>query len=864
MGDAERSDLLDRRCAGDPELRALVTELLRHAAATEGFLSEPPAPAPFQLPPDLFGGSLEGLRLGAFEVEGLVGWGGLGVVYRGRRVAGGFQQKVAIKLLMDAPGRELTGALEREREILASLDHPGIARVLDGGTAPDGRPYLVMELVDGVPVTEYCDEVGAGIRKRLRLFLRICEAVAGAHARAVVHRDLKPSNILVTREGDPKLLDFGIARFVDPPAPGAGDGRSSTATLTRTGLRALSPAYASPEQVRGEPVSIASDVFQLGTLLYELLTGGRPCEGAGRTPADLIRAICEVDPPLPSEVVRSEGIGGATRSRVQAMLRGDLDTIIRKALRKEPRRRYGTVTELADDIRRHLDGLPILARPPSAGYRLGKFARRHRVAIGLLFVMISGSAAGLGWEATHAANLAADRNRARFEAQRDRARFAAERAAAVPAVTTGSEAFAINDGGVIVGSARNSFGDERAARWAIMPDGSVSGPEDLGFTADPRPLPGTRPYSRAHDINNEGLIVGYDARGRQTRAYVHSGGQARPLTLPEGTTRSSALRVSDRGWVVGEATFADGGTEIRRALVWLDPLNPREPPVQLPPPPGHQWSAARWINSAGVVIGWSDRATVRWRLQQDGTFSGPEPVAGNLIVRGMNEDGVFVGETSVERGIALLGDSMILDLPPLDRHERSFGYALNEAVDGRAMVIVGTSRPDTSFAHLRGVAWNVDSAGRVDGPVDLGLIDSYAMSHAMDVNSLGLIAGFGSNDFAHRMAVLWRPLGGSDRYEAVPLGTFGPGPTASLVHFCEGASSCSFADTSVPGNSALIRWSWTSGAGEASDEQETIFSYPASGRYTSTLRVTDLSGRTDSAQVKITCTRRPWGRIRCR
>ncbi len=394
---SERAAFLDARCEGDPELRALVQDLLERSGTLEGFLDRPTGPGPFGDPGDLMPRSLAGLQLGAFRLEEPVGRGGLGVVYRARRVDGGFDQEVAIKLLMDPWGEAVIHRFEREREILASLNHPGIATLMDGGTAPDGRPYLVMELVDGVPVTRYCDENELTVRERLELFLRICDAVAYAHARLVVHRDLKPSNILVTRNGDPKLLDFGIAKLLES------DGQE---LLTQTGVRALSPAYASPEQVTGQPVAIASDVHQLGTLLYELLAGRRPHAEAGLTPATLVPAICEEDPRPPSAVAGS------------ARLRGDLDTIVLKALRKKPEQRYETVVELAEDIRRHLAGLPVRARAGSRRYRLSKFVKRNRLAVAIVSLIVVGTAAGVTGILAHSAQLQVERDRAQFQAQR--------------------------------------------------------------------------------------------------------------------------------------------------------------------------------------------------------------------------------------------------------------------------------------------------------------------------------------------------------------------------------------------------------------------------------------------------------------
>jgi len=415
----DRAKFLAGACGADHELHELVLSLLAHHAAPANSLTgaggfmfreilnerggAEGGPTPTA---DLFAGR----RLGAFELEHVVGRGGLGVVYRARRVEGGFQQRVAIKLMLECEGAGVLRRFERERAILASLEHPYIATLLDGGIAPDGRPYLVMEYVDGRPVTQFCDEENLGIRARVRLLLRVCDAVASAHAHLVVHRDLKPSNILVTRDGSPKLLDFGIARILEPTDTGP--------LLQQTMTGALSPAYASPEQIRGDSVAIASDVFQLGTMLYLLLTGSRPHDNAGSSPVTLISAILQKDPPLPSEAVSPEGVGGASRQQVRSALRGDLDTVIMKALRKDPDRRYGSVAELAEDLRRYLDGVPVRAHPDALGYRLSKFVGRHRVAVAMGALAVAALVAGVVDLGIQTNRLSAERDRTRLEAER--------------------------------------------------------------------------------------------------------------------------------------------------------------------------------------------------------------------------------------------------------------------------------------------------------------------------------------------------------------------------------------------------------------------------------------------------------------
>jgi serine/threonine-protein kinase len=318
----------------------------------------------------------------------------MGSVYLARRDDGLYERDVAIKILRS--GLESTGALHRflaERQILARLEHPGIARLYDGGRTPDGRPFLVMELVDGLPLDEYCDRHRLSVERRLDLFLRICAAVQHAHQNLLVHRDLKPANILVTAAGEPKLLDFGIAKRLGPES-GAGD-----RTVTRTGLRVMTPSYASPEQVRGEAITTASDVYSLGVLLYELLAGRGPYRVENGLPHEVERAICDEEPERPSQALfrpprgagdpSAEEIAEARGTRPQALrrqLRGDLDTIVLKALRKEPQRRYGSAAQLAEDLERHLRDLPVVARPDSLLYRTRKLLRRRRVAAAAVLV----------------------------------------------------------------------------------------------------------------------------------------------------------------------------------------------------------------------------------------------------------------------------------------------------------------------------------------------------------------------------------------------------------------------------------------------------------------------------------------------
>lgn len=337
--------------------------------------------------------SMVGQTLGHWRLVEEIGQGGMGTVYRAVRADDDFQRQVAIKIV--SRGMDTDQLLRRfrvERQILANLEHPYIARLIDGGTTASGMPYFVMEYVKGVPLTEYCDRQRLGVTARIELFRKICSAVAYAHANLIVHRDLKPANILVTADGTPKLLDFGIARIL------SGSGRDVTEP-TVTMLRMATPAYASPEQIRGGIAGIPSDIYSLGVILYELLTGHRPYRLPERESGELARVICEREPTRASVVVgfaeaveRADGdvqIDGesvsydrdTTLDQLRRKLKGDLDNIMSMALRKEPHRRYESVDQFSGDLQRHSAGLPILARSDTFGYRAGKFIERNRMGV---------------------------------------------------------------------------------------------------------------------------------------------------------------------------------------------------------------------------------------------------------------------------------------------------------------------------------------------------------------------------------------------------------------------------------------------------------------------------------------------------
>jgi tRNA A-37 threonylcarbamoyl transferase component Bud32/tetratricopeptide (TPR) repeat protein len=403
-GGPDRQARLEALTAGDPQLRADVDGLLAAHDAAGAFLEHGPGVASLDDPgPDVLG-----RRIGPYEVVREIGRGGMGAVFLAVRVDDQYRKQVAIKVVRAAVDRDVLDArFARERQILASLDHPDIARLIDAGTTASGLPYLVMDYVDGTAIDEYCERGQLTIEARLALFRRVCDAVQYAHAHLIVHRDLKPRNILVTADGTPKLLDFGIAKLL-----GSDDATSAGLTaVTDTGLRVMTPEYASPEQARGEAVTIAADVYSLGVVLFQLLTGQRPYRWTTTRLDEIVKAICEAPAARPSTVVAEP----AARR-----LRGDVDAIVLTALRKEPERRYASVNQFSEDIRLHLAGHPVVARTDAWSYRVGKFTRRHRVGVVAAALVAISLVTGLGiavWQARLAREerRIADAERARAE-----------------------------------------------------------------------------------------------------------------------------------------------------------------------------------------------------------------------------------------------------------------------------------------------------------------------------------------------------------------------------------------------------------------------------------------------------------------
>src|SRR5262245_4976818 len=389
-----RAALLDEACAGDESLRLEVESLLASDEQAGDFLNTPAMKIATEEIAEERARSLVGRQLGHYRLLSQLGAGGMGEVYLAARADDQYRKQVAIKLVKR--GMDTDNILRRfrqERQILAALDHPNIARLLDGGVSEDGLPYFVMEYITGAPITEYCDSHQLSTEARLKLFRQVCAAVHYAHQNLVVHRDLKPGNILVTEEGAPRLLDFGIAKVFNPELA------SPTLDLTAPEMRLMTPEYASPEQVRGEPITTASDIYSLGVVLYELLTGHHPYRTGNLPPSEIIRIVCEKEPEKPSVIIgRVEEIPGPdgprpitpesvsrTREGQQEKLRrqlvGDVDNIVLMALRKEPERRYSSVMQFSEDIRRHLEGLPVIARKDTLGYRSAKFLQRHKAGV---------------------------------------------------------------------------------------------------------------------------------------------------------------------------------------------------------------------------------------------------------------------------------------------------------------------------------------------------------------------------------------------------------------------------------------------------------------------------------------------------
>lgn len=412
-----RAALLDRHAVDDPATAAEVRSLLEAHQTAGGFIETPAGVAAARVAGVAAG--VEGRSVGPYRLVREIGRGGMGTVYLAARADGSFDRQVALKVLR--PGLDTAEVLQRfrhERQTLAGLDHPNIARLLDGGSTGEGLPYLAMEFVEGTPIDRYCRERRLPVARRLDLFCTLAHAVQAAHRALVVHRDLKPDNVLVTSGGTVKLLDFGIAKVLAP--------RATPAPETRGGRGPMTPEYASPEQLLGQPITTATDVFALGLILFELVTGRRPFGPAageeGAAAAATPRPDAGPVSPRPSSVVTEAFAAtcGTTAAGLRRQLAGDLDAIVSMALRSEPQHRYGSAEALADDVRRHREAQPVLARKGAFAYRAGRFLKRHAAAgaaAAVVAIALAGAVAGIAWQARVAA---AERDRARIEAEKAR------------------------------------------------------------------------------------------------------------------------------------------------------------------------------------------------------------------------------------------------------------------------------------------------------------------------------------------------------------------------------------------------------------------------------------------------------------
>jgi non-specific serine/threonine protein kinase/serine/threonine-protein kinase len=430
-----RDGWVDTVCAGDEGLRAEVVRLLVRQKLAAQFLEE----SPLVVGAESNGRSMIGECVGLYKIISEIGRGGMGAVYLAERDDAHFTRRVALKLIKRGMDTDfVVQRFRHERQILASLDHPNIGGLIDGGATEADLPYFIMEYVEGQPITEYANENSLTTAERLKLFRTVCSAVQYAHQNLVIHRDLKPSNILVTKDGEPKLLDFGIAKLLQA------DGGAEM-ELTATAVRVMTPEYASPEQIKGERITTSSDVFSLGVLLYELLTGQRPYRVKSRQAEEIAKAICEQEPEKPSQAVSGqwsavsgqsssreqrgrsstvrEGSVAAARSRIinPKSLRGDLDNIVLMALRKEPQRRYASAEQFSEDIRRHLEGLPVIACKATLSYRASKFVQRNKIGVTaavIILLTLIGGIIGTAWQA-HRARVESSIAQQRFSEVRE-------------------------------------------------------------------------------------------------------------------------------------------------------------------------------------------------------------------------------------------------------------------------------------------------------------------------------------------------------------------------------------------------------------------------------------------------------------
>ena len=541
---AARTALLERERGGDPDLRVEVEELLAADASAPAFLDQDAvafaAPA-WREADEEADSAVAGERVGPYRLLREIGRGGSSRVFAAERVDDHLHRRVALKRF--AAGGwlrdELRDRFRAEGRVLATLSHPHIAQVYDAGVDEVGDPYLAIELIDGAPITEFCAARGLDLERRLELMLEVCAAVHHAHQHLIVHRDLKPSNILVDHEGQVKLLDFGIAKLLDP----ALSDPSAPPAATRTGLLPMTPEYAAPEQVRGGTITTATDVYALGLLLFELLTGHRARRISGRSPAEIERAICDVEPARPSTVVVTPAPGGAASGkrrskgdlrRLRRRLAGDLDTVVLKASALDPADRYSSVEALADDLRRFLTGRPIAARPPRLAYRIRKFVRRNRLPVALGGAALA-IAIGFGFV------IVAGQREA--ERQRDLARLESEKAGEVTEFLLGL--FEASDPSA-------TLGEETTARQ-LLARGAARVEEMAG-----------RPAVQQRMLDVLGTVFGHlgnyqkaEEMLRQALDLADAGGQGRSLESATIIDHLAAVRMQQSAYADAEVLFRD-------------------------------------------------------------------------------------------------------------------------------------------------------------------------------------------------------------------------------------------------------------------------------------------------------------------
>ena len=550
--------LLDAMCADAPDLRREVQELLEHVDDARRYLAEPPstaaAAAVADAQPTLE--SHAGERIGAYSLVREIGRGGMSRVFLARRADGAFEQDVALKLLHPGLDTEVDRARFRaERQILASLNHPNIARLFDGGITERGQPYLVLEYVQGEPIDAHCDARRLSVRRRLDLFLMAAEATQYAHRNLIVHRDIKTSNILVSMDGAVKLLDFGLAKLLEP------DTFSGGASITQTGVWWMTPEYAAPEQLRHEPVTTVTDVYQLGVVLYRLLAGRLPFTATAGGLSELAAAVMRGDPPPPSVVARETD---PTRAR---LLQGDLDAIVLKALRTEPAERFASVDAFSDDLRRHLTGHPVLARRSTAAYRARRFVRRHRMetiaVVGISLSLLAGAALSL-WQARRAA------------AERDLAALASRESNAVTSFVMG--VFEASDPAQASGDTLTAMQlvERAAARAELLRGQPAAQARMLEVTG--RLYQSLGRYAEARAVISRALSIREESGGRGTLAVAATLGQLADLHLLLGSYASGdsaareALRIQERSLGPASRAVATTLSQMARVAVYRGEL----------------------------------------------------------------------------------------------------------------------------------------------------------------------------------------------------------------------------------------------------------------------------------------------------